>query len=141
VIGALVPIRFKRLGLGRVPTVDFLFRTAASEWVENSAFVDTGSTFTLVSADLLRSHGISLEDAKPLPGGVEHIGGTLETWFLESVVFALPGQDRRAHFTNLPRLHFTEATHIPILGRDVLRRYNAILTIDFNRETGGLTIG
>lgn len=137
-----VPIRFRQLGRRNVPTIEFHARVSGqSARLSEFALVDTGSAFTILARRLLKLNRFDLSRAKELKGGVYSVGGTTRTWYLEKATLSLIDSKNQIHQVNLPRLFFTESEMPPIFGREALRAFNGVLTIDFIGEHGALQIG
>ena len=108
---------------------------------KGNALVDTGSALTIISRNDLRFGGFPVEHAMPLPGGIAGIGGRAEARYFPSAIVTAADADGALHSVNLPRLFMTDSQIPPILGREVLKLFNAVLHLDFHDELGWIDLG
>lgn len=138
-----VPIRFIPLGAGAVPMVPFGLKSASAPGARlvGDALVDTGSNVSVVPRELLEASAFPTGSYRKSPDGLHGVGGAVGTTLLPRARLMLLDESGAYHAVNLETIHVTPVAMPPILGRDALEAFSAVLQIDFHSRSGFLELG
>ena len=138
-----VDLEFLAAGQSLVPTVPFAFKvlSGASARLYENALLDTGSHCTVLAKRLLIQNGFRCDAFPNAPDGIHGLGGSTAAQVVPMARVALRANDGSYHAVNLRTVHIVPGDMVPIIGRDALEAFSAILHIDFHEKKGHLDLG